>query len=81
MMNKEFTYNIAKEADNKAFKDVCSLLMSKLENAEADKLFVDVDGTQIQVYKTPSGEIIVFNDYEVDAVYVDSDVNLNKILQ
>ena len=43
-------------------------------------MLVDVDGSQIQVYKTPSGEIVVFNDYEVDAVYVDSDVNLDKIL-
>ena len=37
MTNRAYTYNIAKEADNKAFKDVCSLLMSKLENAEAKK--------------------------------------------
>lgn len=81
MANKAYTYNIAPEADNKAFQDVCSLLMSKLENAKAEKMLVDVDGSLIQVYKTPNGEIVVINDYEVDALYIDSDVNLNKILQ
>ena len=44
-----------------------------------EKLLEDVDGTQIQIYNTPDGKIKVFNDYEVGAVYVDSEIELKEI--
>ncbi len=78
-MNKVFSYNIAKNADNKAFLDTCALIESKISDAKKEKLLVDVDGSLVQTYRTSSGEIDVFNDYMVDAVYVDSEVNLEKV--
>ena len=75
-----FTYNISKEASNKEFKSACSAIEAKLKGIEKEKMITDVDGTQIQIYNTKDGKIKVFNDYEVDAVYVDSEVNLSGIL-
>ena len=79
-MNKMFTYNISKVADNKAFKKACSAIEDKVKNFKKEKLLVDVDGTLIQIYTVPDGRIKVVNDYLVDAVYADSDVDLEKVI-
>lgn len=75
-----FSYNISKNADQGAFFNTCSLIESKVKDIKKEKLLEDVDGTQIQIYTTPNGKIKVFNDYEVGAVYVDSEKDLNKII-
>lgn len=76
-----FSYTIAKNADKKAFNHTCALIETKATDIDKERIIEDVDGTQIQIYNTPSGKIKVYNDYEVDAVYVDSDVNLDHIIQ
>lgn len=75
-----YSYNIAKNADKKAFNHACNLIESKTKGIEKEKLLEDVDGTQIQIYNAPGGKIKVFNDYEVDAVYIDSEVDLTNII-
>lgn len=75
-----FSYNISKNADKKAFDKACSAIESKLNGIKKEELLEDVDGTLIQIYKVQDGKIKVVNDYEVDAVYADSDVNLSEIL-
>ena len=75
-----FTYNISKNAEQKAFSNACALIEAEFKDIKKENLLEDVDGTQIQIYNTPEGKIKVFNDYEVDAVYVDSEINLNKII-
>lgn len=75
-----FSYNIAKNADQKAFFSTCDLIETKVKDFTKEDLLEDVDGTQIQIYNTPEGKIKVFNDYEVDAVYVDSEKDLKEIL-
>lgn len=76
-----FTYNISKIADNKAFKDACTKIEdSKLELVK-DTPLVDVDGTVIQIYKSDGKKIKVYNDYEVDAVYIDSDIDLDMLFK
>lgn len=74
-----FSYNISKNADKKAFVNTCALIESKVKDFAKEKLLEDVDGTQIQIYNTPDGKIKVFNDYEVGAVYVDSEIELKEI--
>ena len=76
-----FSYTIAKNADEKAFNHTCALIEAGTSGIDKKRIIEDVDGTQIQIYDTPSGKIKVYNDYEVDAVYVDSDVNLDHIIQ
>lgn len=75
-----FSYNIAKNADQKAFFNTCNLIEAKIKDIKKEKLLEDVDGTQIQIFNTPEGKIKVFNDYEVDAVYIDSEKDLNEII-
>lgn len=75
-----YSYNIAKNADKKAFKNVCNLIETNHKGIEKEQLLVDVDGSQIQIYNSPGGKIKVYNDYEVDAVYVDSEISLDKTL-
>lgn len=71
-----YSYNIAMNANDNVFYDTCRMIESKVQLAEKAKRLIDVDGSMIQIYRTPLGEVKVFNDYEVDAVYVDSDVEL-----
>ena len=76
-----FTYNIAKDANRKAFNYICNLIESKLEGIENKQLLEDVDGTQIKIFETRLGEIKVYNDYDVGAVYVDSEFDLKEIIK
>ena len=75
-----FSYNIAKEADNKAFQSACVAIEANIKDLEKEKLLIDADGTLVQIYHVQGRKIKVVNDYEVDAVYADSDVNLSNIL-
>ncbi len=75
-----FSYNIAKIADAEAFKKACAIIEAKVRDAKKEELLIDVDGTLIQIYSTATGRIKVVNDYEVDAVYADSDICLTDIL-
>ena len=68
-----FSYNISAEANEKDFKKACEKIENEFANIEKENILEDVDGSLIQIYTTPNGKIKVFNDYEVDAVYVDSD--------
>ena len=73
-----FSYNVAKNADQAAFEYVCRKIESaQITGLEKKNTIVDVDGSQIQLYVLPESEIRVFNDYEVDAVYIDSGVDLS----
>lgn len=74
-----FSYNISKVANQEAFDNTCALIETKLNNFMKEDPLEDVDGTKIQIYNTPDGKIKVFNDYEVGAVYVDSETDLKEI--
>ena len=49
----------------------------ELKPLKKEKLLIDVDGSLIQVYYTDSKKIKVLNDYEVDAVYIESEKELS----
>lgn len=75
-----FTYNIHKEADKKAFEKACTRIEKGVPDIRKEKLLEDVDGSLIQVYHAKGGKIKVVNDYEVDAVYADSEIDLKSIM-
>ena len=75
MVNEMFSYTIAKQADREAFVRTCALIETKINGIEKMPILEDVDGTQIQIYNTSDGRIKVVNDYEVDAVYIESDID------
>ena len=76
-----YEYTIKKTADRKIFNDFCSLILSDIKDIETGELIDDFDRAQIQSFKTPNGTIKVYNDYEVDAVYVDSEIKLDEIIK
>jgi hypothetical protein len=77
-----FTYNISKSADNKIFEDICKKIENSNIKLSPEDPLVDVDGSIIQIYNDDGGKKVkVFNDYEVDAVYVDSDINLDNLFK
>jgi hypothetical protein len=76
-----YKYTFYNEADNEKFKEACKKLLHGMDNLIANEPIIDVDGTIIQKYTSPNGNIMVSNDYEIDAVYIDSEVNLDDIIK
>jgi len=78
----KYTYTIAKSYDRQAFFALQDALTVGLPSfMKKYRLLEDVDGTLIQVYKAGNVVVKAFCDYEIDAVFVDSDINLNEILR
>ena len=75
-----FFYTFSKTASNKAFENACTAIETKAKGIKNTKMLVDVDGSQMKIYNTTDGKIKVCNDYEVDAVYAESEMNLTDIL-
>ena len=75
-----FSYTISKEADNMAFLKACTLIEDNFKEFTKEKTLIDVDGSVYQKYHTPQGDIEISNDYNIDAVYIDSEMSLSHIL-
>lgn len=72
-----FSYNISTSADNTFFLNACKKIEKQIKNIKKEQDIIDVDGSIIRKYVTFDMKTIkVFNDYDVDAVYVDSEVEL-----
>lgn len=80
MVNSMFSYTVSKEADNSAFIKACRDLEKAVIISEKDDILIDVDGTLIQIYYSDGKKIKVVNDYSVDAVYIDSEIDLKGII-
>lgn len=76
-----YKYNISKSASNSEFKNICDIIEKTIKDIKSEKPIVDVDGSVIKIYSRSDLSIKVYNDYEVDAVYVDSDIDLSSILK
>lgn len=76
-----YSYNIAKKANKEIFDNTCSLIESNISGIDKERLIEDVDGTQIQIYNVNGKKIKVFNDYEVDAVYIESELDIENIIK
>jgi hypothetical protein len=61
------------------FLKICSLIENHVSEITKEKILIDVDGSCFQRYRTPQGIIMVSNDFEVYALYVDSDIDLTNI--
>ena len=75
-----FDYTISKDNSPKVFKDACKKISSMHPEYFMFPLVVDVDGSTLQIFQNNENEIKVYDDYDVGAVYVISDVDLNDAL-
>ena len=63
------------------FRDTCRKIEEHFPDADKEKLLVDVDGTTIQSYLKRGLEIVVFDDYDIGAVFVQSEIDLREIME
>lgn len=74
-----FEYNVSNENSPQAFEHICEKISLAFPKAKRHKLLIDVDGTTIQTFTENGKDIDVFDDYEVGAVFVQSQINLEHI--
>ena len=75
-----YDYNICTNNSPVRFKETC-LIEKEFPNAEKKKLLIDVDGSTIQTYTQEGKDIDVFDDYDVGAVFIKSEIKLNNIFK
>ena len=74
-----FDYNIYRDNSQKKFKETCKKIEKEYPNAIKKKLLIDVDGSTIQTYTENGKYIDVYDDYDIGAVFVISEINLDKL--
>lgn len=74
-----YDYTIYKDNSPAEFKKACLKIEKFLPDAKKSKLLIDVDGSTIQTYMQDDMVINVYDDYDVGAVYVESDICLDNI--
>lgn len=73
-----FEYTIKKAYNTEAFQKQCQLLVRYMPDLIDVGYFVDVDESEIQIYDFGGKKIKVVNDVDIDAVYIESEVNLEE---
>ena len=81
MKEYEYDYTVCPDNSPKVFKAACELIHKTYPNIHKDELLVDVDGSTIQCFEDGTDRIIVYDDYDVGAVYVKSDINLSHLFE
>ena len=73
-----FDYSICSEADEGIFKKQCLALENKIKGLIKNDILIDVDESKIQEYQLGAKRIVVYNDYNIGAVYIKSEVELTQ---
>lgn len=76
-----FDYTLFPDNSQDKFKAACEKLRRSFPKAEKQKLLVDVDGTTIQTFTIDGKEIDVYDDYDIGAVYIKSQINLDYLFR
>ena len=78
---KDFKYDYTIHPDNspKKFKEACKTIEEHCKNIVKDELLIDVDGSTVQPYHQNKKTIVVYDDYDVGAVYVKAEMDLGTM--
>ena len=78
MGRKEYKYHytVSTCADEELFFRQCNSIERHVPRVELRLKLHDVDCTRVRFYWHPLGEIVVRNDRQVDALWVESDFDL-----
>lgn len=76
-----FSYTISRIANNRGFVWACRMIEDNFSDITKEKVLIDADGSMIQIYRLNGKLIKVYNDYEVDAVYVDSEIEIEGVFE
>lgn len=69
-------YVVCNHADAILFGKQCRALEKNIPNLNVGKSYEDVDGTKVQEYSHPNGNVVVRNDMLVDVLLVTADFDL-----
>lgn len=78
MRDYQYDYTIYPENSPKKFQDICAKIEQDYYGFKKESLLIDVDGSTIQVYSMGKQEIVVYDDYDIGAVFVKSDIDLSE---
>ena len=74
-----YEYTIHPNNSPELFQSACALIDNNIKYTKKEELIVDVDGSTYQEYYIDNNKIVVFDDYDVGAVYVESDIDLSDL--
>ena len=75
----KYVYNVLNKNSAAAFVEACEKIENYSPAMTKEDLIVDVDGTTIQSYRLNGKEVVFFDDYDIGAVFIESDVKLSDI--
>ena len=80
---REYPFDISIYPDNSPseFQKACERIEHAYPELIKERLLVDVDGSTIQIYKRDEEEVVIYDDYEVGAVFAMSDIDVRSALQ
>lgn len=78
-MEKKYSYTLCPNISNEVFMETCRNIDRHWPEFRKERPLIDVDGTMIQIYYQDRNEVVVYNDVEVGAVYIESDINLDDM--
>lgn len=73
-----FEFNICNIANEEIFYKQCQALEKNVPNIVLSEKLKDVDGSLIQTYEIGGKKVTIYNDINVDAVYIKSEEELQQ---
>ncbi len=74
-----YDYTIYPENSLSEFQKACAAIEKAFPDSQKLSLLIDVDGSMIQTYTFMGKDIDIFNDYDVGAVFIQSEICLDKV--
>ena len=78
MREYKYDYTVNPENSSETFRDLCDKIAQEYPTFRREELLIDIDGSTIQVFSENGKEIVVYDDYDVGAVFVVSDVDMSN---
>ena len=78
MREYKYDYTVNPENSSESFRELCEIIARQYPTFRREELFIDDDGSTIQVFSSEGKEIVVYDDYNVGAVFVVSDVDISN---
>lgn len=71
-------FTVCSQPDREIFRKQCDALENAIPGLALKEHLEDVDGSETVVYTVDEQEVAVHNSYYIGAVYIETDVNLDK---
>ncbi len=76
-----FSYTICNMADDEIFYKQCDALKKHIPELKEEKQLQDVDSSLIGIYKLEDKELKILSDKNIDAVYIESEFDIEEYFQ